>query len=167
MVVYYILDMGRVTHVCATCPEHFTRRYSATRHNLTIHNGRGEIVPLLEYLVGRNSGRYRPSHPSWYRRRSKENRIHNFGHANASRSCRLYGRYFSTISERIEVLHNKDIIVNAYLQALHNAKKWDYFAETESLSLVPLAIEPLNEALIDANKRGIRLDLLPKLQKIT
>ena len=81
MVVYYILDMGRVTYVCATCEEHFTRRYSATRHNLTIHSGRGEIVPLLEYLVGRNSGRYRPSHPSLYRRGRGEKRIHNFGHA--------------------------------------------------------------------------------------
>ena len=77
--------MGRVTHVCATCAEHFTRRYSATRHNLTIHGGRGEIGPYLEYLVGRNSGRYHASHPSWYRRRrSKEKRIHNFGHANAA-----------------------------------------------------------------------------------
>ena len=74
MVVYYILDMGRATYVCATCAEHFTRRYSATRHNLTIHNGRGEIVPLLEYLVGRKIGRYQASHPSWYRRR----RIHDF-----------------------------------------------------------------------------------------
>jgi hypothetical protein len=54
--------------VCATCSEHFTRRYSATRHNLTIHNGRGEIVRLLEYLVGRSSGRYRASHPFWYKR---------------------------------------------------------------------------------------------------
>ena len=84
MVVYYILDMGRVTHVCATCAEHFTRKYSATRHNLTIHNSRGEIVPLLEYLVGRKTGRYHASHSSWYRsRRSKENRIHKFGRANA------------------------------------------------------------------------------------
>lgn len=40
-----------------------------------------------------------------------------------------------TSNERIEVLHNKEIIVNTYLQALHNAKKWDYFAETKSLSL--------------------------------
>jgi hypothetical protein len=73
--------MGRVTHVCATCEEHFTRKYSATRHNLSIHKGIGEIVTLLEYLVGRNSGRYRPSHPSLYRRRRGEKRIHNFGHA--------------------------------------------------------------------------------------
>jgi hypothetical protein len=70
--------MRRPTHVCATCSEHFTRKYSATRHNLTIHNGRGEIVTLLEYLVGRNSGRYRPSHPSLYRRRRDEKR-NNFG----------------------------------------------------------------------------------------
>jgi hypothetical protein len=72
--------MGRVTHACTTCAEHFTRRYSATRHNLTIHNGRGEIVPLLEYLAGRNSGRYQPSRPSLYRRPSKK-RIHDFRRA--------------------------------------------------------------------------------------
>jgi hypothetical protein len=63
--------MGRLTYVCATCSEHFTRKYSATRHNLTIHNGRGEIVRLLEYLAGTLSGQYLPSHPSWYRRTQK------------------------------------------------------------------------------------------------
>jgi hypothetical protein len=73
--------MGRATYVCATCEEHFTRKYSAMRHNLTIHNGMGEIVTLLEYLVGRKSGRYRPSHPSLYRRRRGEKGIPNFGHA--------------------------------------------------------------------------------------
>ena len=35
---------------------------------LTIHNGRGEIVRLIEYLVGRSSGRYLASHPFWYKR---------------------------------------------------------------------------------------------------
>lgn len=63
--------MGRMTYVCATCSEHFTRKYSAARHNLTLHNGRGEIVRLLEYLAGTISGRYLPSHPSWYRRTQK------------------------------------------------------------------------------------------------
>jgi hypothetical protein len=72
--------MGRPTYVCGTCEEHFTRRYSATRHNLTIHNGRGEIVGLMEYLAGRNSGRYQPSRPSLYRRPSKKC-IHRFRHA--------------------------------------------------------------------------------------
>ena len=74
--------MGRPTYVCTTCSEHFTRKYSAKRHNITVHhnNGGGEIVPLVEYLVGRNSGKYEASRPSWYRR-AKEKRIHNFGHA--------------------------------------------------------------------------------------
>jgi hypothetical protein len=71
--------MGRPTYVCATCSENFTRKYSATRHNLTIHNGRGEIVRLIEYLVGRSSRRYQASNPFWYRRR-----IHNFAHVTTS-----------------------------------------------------------------------------------
>jgi hypothetical protein len=71
--------MGRITYVCATCSEHFTRRYSATRHNITIHSNRGQIVPLLEYLAGRHSCRYHASDPSWYRRHNRK-RIHNFGH---------------------------------------------------------------------------------------
>jgi hypothetical protein len=60
--------MGRPTYVCATCSEHFTRRYSAKRHNFNIHAGRSEIVPFIEYMVGRSSGRYLASHPSWFRK---------------------------------------------------------------------------------------------------
>ena len=70
-----------------------------------------------------------------------------------------------TSNESIVVLSNKDIILNAYLQALHNAKKWDYFAETKSLSLVPLAIESLEEALIDAKRRGIKLRFITEITK--
>jgi hypothetical protein len=79
--------MGRVTHVCVTCAEHFTRKYSATRHNITVHGNRGEIVPLLEYLVGRYCGRIPASNPFWYSgRHSKKNRIYDFGRAIAVRS---------------------------------------------------------------------------------
>src|ERR1700739_659309 len=60
--------MGRPTYVCATCAEHFTRKYSAKRHNFNIHAGRSEIVPFIEYMVGRSSDRYLASHPSWYRK---------------------------------------------------------------------------------------------------
>ena len=74
--------MGRATYVCTTCSEHFTRKYSAKRHNITVHhnNGGGEIVTLVEYLVGRKSGRYQASDPSWYRRRSDKS-IHKFERA--------------------------------------------------------------------------------------
>lgn len=70
-IVYLWIKMGRLTYVCATCSEHFTRKFSASRHNLNIHNGGGEIVRLIDYIVGRVSGRYLATHPSWYRREQK------------------------------------------------------------------------------------------------
>ena len=53
--------MGRITWVCATCGEHFTRKYSANRHNNNLHSGNGQIVRFLDYIVGRASGQYLPS----------------------------------------------------------------------------------------------------------
>src|SRR5207244_12543015 len=38
------------------------------RHNFNIHSGRSEVVPYIEYMAGRSSGRYLASHPSWYRK---------------------------------------------------------------------------------------------------
>jgi hypothetical protein len=55
--------MGRITWVCATCEEHFTRKYSASRHNNNLHFGNGLIVTMLDYIVGRASGQYLPSDP--------------------------------------------------------------------------------------------------------
>lgn len=52
--------------MCATCSQPFTRRTSATRHDNNKHRGQAEIVPLLEYLVGRGTGRYMPSKPLSY-----------------------------------------------------------------------------------------------------
>jgi hypothetical protein len=55
--------MGRITWVCATCGEHFTRKYSASRHNNNLHSGNGLIVTLLDYIVGRASHQYLPNDP--------------------------------------------------------------------------------------------------------
>jgi hypothetical protein len=63
--------MGRLSYVCGTCSEHFTRKYSAMRHNFNIHNGGAEIVRLIDYIVGRVTGKYLATHPSWYRRERK------------------------------------------------------------------------------------------------
>src|SRR5215469_14980257 len=76
-----MLDMGHPMYVCTTCSEHFTRKYSAKRHNITVYGNRGKIVPLIEFLVGRNSGRYQASHPFWHPRARNEKHIHNFGRA--------------------------------------------------------------------------------------
>jgi hypothetical protein len=73
-----ILEMGRPSYVCATCSEHFTRKYSAKRHNENIHNGTAEIVRLIDYLAGRSSGRYMPDNPFWHK---QNNPYHNVGSA--------------------------------------------------------------------------------------
>jgi hypothetical protein len=63
--------MGRPSYVCTVCSEHFTRKYSAKKHNLNIHADRSEIVPFIEYVAGRSSGKYVASHPSWYRKQTQ------------------------------------------------------------------------------------------------
>jgi len=68
--------MGRPSYVCTVCSEHFTRKYSARRHNHNLHNGAAEIVRLIDYLAGRSSGQYKPDNPFWYKR---YNQSHNFG----------------------------------------------------------------------------------------
>ena len=66
---------------------------------------------------------------------------------------------------RNEEIHNNEIIVSTYLhQALHKANKWD-FMETKSSLLVPLGIGSVNEALIDAKNRGIRLRFITEITK--
>jgi hypothetical protein len=58
--------MSRPNYVCVACSEHFTRRFSANRHNSNMHKGGAEIVSYMDYMAGRNSGRYQASHPSLY-----------------------------------------------------------------------------------------------------
>lgn len=54
--------------MCGECSEHFTRRSSGRRHNDSLHGGSADIVPLIEYIVGRSQGMYIPIHPSWTKR---------------------------------------------------------------------------------------------------
>jgi hypothetical protein len=63
-----ILEMSGASYVCTVCSQQFTRKYSGQRHNFNIHSGGSEIMPYIEYMAGRNSGRYLASHPSWFRK---------------------------------------------------------------------------------------------------
>ena len=78
-----MLEMGRPSYVCTVCSEHFTRKYSAKRHNQNIHNGTAEIVRLIDYLAGRSSGQYMPDNPFWYKH---NNPYHNVGAATVADS---------------------------------------------------------------------------------
>src|SRR5215831_11643159 len=48
--------MGRPSYVCTIYSEHFTRKYSAKRHNQNLHTGMAEIVRL-----------YTPNNPFWFK----------------------------------------------------------------------------------------------------
>ena len=67
--------MGRITWVCTTCAEHFTRGYSADRHNNNLHEGKGTVVRLLDYIVGSINGQFLPKDPLSYRtKKGKDNK---------------------------------------------------------------------------------------------
>ncbi|MGC2428558.1 MAG: hypothetical protein WA421_16100 [Nitrososphaeraceae archaeon] len=69
--------MGRITWVCATCAQHFTREYGANRHNSNLHEGKGTVVRLLDYMVGRINGQFLPNDPSSYRRKKGKEKKRN------------------------------------------------------------------------------------------
>ncbi|MGB8938508.1 MAG: hypothetical protein WCC17_25740, partial [Candidatus Nitrosopolaris sp.] len=66
----------------------------------------------------------------------------------------------------IEVLHGTEIIINTYLHILHNAnRRWDYFADVKSLSVVPLAFEAIKKAMLEAKARATRLRFITEITK--
>jgi hypothetical protein len=73
--------MGRITWVCATCAQHFTRFYSANRHNENLHNGGGQVVRLLDYMIGATNGKFPPNGPIAEQRRkgARNNNSRIFG----------------------------------------------------------------------------------------
>jgi len=54
--------MTKLNWSCTSCGMSSTRRFSIQRHidNYNIHNGLGQVVPFVEYSVGRREGKYQP-----------------------------------------------------------------------------------------------------------
>ena len=57
---------------CTACGMSSGRKYSVRRHieNYKIHNGAGNIIPFVEYAIGRREGKYQPMHVRSFRRSS-------------------------------------------------------------------------------------------------
>ena len=69
-------------------------------------------------------------------------------------------------TERIEVLHNTEIITRRYLQIFYNAtNRWDYFADIKSISIVPFAIDSIAKAASNAKDRGVKLRFVSEITK--
>ncbi len=52
--------MSKPNWSCTECGMYSSRRWSVERHILNLHNGSGNVVPFVDYLVGRKSGFYLP-----------------------------------------------------------------------------------------------------------
>ena len=54
--------MAKLNWSCTSCGMSSARRFSVQRHidNYNIHNGLGQVVPFVEYSVGRREGKYQP-----------------------------------------------------------------------------------------------------------
>jgi hypothetical protein len=52
--------MSKPNWACSVCGMYSSRRWSVERHILNLHNGSGNVVPFVDYLVGRKSGVYLP-----------------------------------------------------------------------------------------------------------
>jgi hypothetical protein len=64
----------------------------------------------------------------------------------------------------IEVLHDTEIIIDTYLHILHKAnRRWDYFADASSLSIVPFGFEAIKKAISEARARGTRLRFITEI----
>jgi hypothetical protein len=52
--------MSKPNWACSGCGMYSSRRWSVERHILNLHDGTGNVVPFVDYLVGRQSGFYLP-----------------------------------------------------------------------------------------------------------
>jgi hypothetical protein len=56
--------MEKPNWVCISCGMRSSRKYSVKRHISTVHGGYSRMVSFIEYIVGRQTGIYRPPFPA-------------------------------------------------------------------------------------------------------
>ena len=56
--------MEKPNWVCISCGMWSSRKYSVKRHISTVHGGNSLMVSFIEYIVGRQTGIYRPPFPA-------------------------------------------------------------------------------------------------------
>ncbi len=67
---------------------------------------------------------------------------------------------------RLEVLHDTETIINTYLHILQNTNsRWDYCADSRSLSLIPSAFEVIKKAILEAKARDTRMRFITEITK--
>lgn len=132
------------TWVCGTCSQGFTRKYSANRHNKNIHFGRGIIVRLLDYIVGRIEGRYVASNPLLFRKNNGNSNFRmprsDIGMSNQTPSPISYGDSNSS-KDYNQMLQSRSPTVQVRNNASYDSSELDYMIDLVSRVLKILSIE--------------------------
>jgi hypothetical protein len=72
--------MSKPNWACSSCGMYSSRRWSVERHILNLHNGNSNVVPFVDYLVGRKSGFYLPKfRPTFVKKECNKNG-HGYGY---------------------------------------------------------------------------------------
>ena len=95
--------MGRNTWASESCAQNFTSRYSENRHNRNLHDGKGIIVRILDYVVGRLSGQFLSNDQLAYRRK-REN----------EKNQSLYGSNYNNNKSRPKVIADRTSDIISY-----------------------------------------------------
>ena len=64
-------SMPNPNYVCTICSQTFTRKWRGKVHNNNVHAGLAKTVRLIDYMIGRSSGEYKPNDPSLFRRKRR------------------------------------------------------------------------------------------------
>ena len=87
---------------CTACGMSSGRKYSVKRHiiNYNIHNGAGNVIPFIEYAVGRTGGKYQPQQVR----------------KNTRSQSQFLDRAYVKIAQEVENLIVNDIAKRIYLE---------------------------------------------------
>jgi hypothetical protein len=109
--------MGSKNYVCSTCGQDFTRKDTAYRHNLTLHQGHGTIVRTLEYLIGRIKGEFAPADPLSYRRQRRHsinNNPNNLHHGTIAHNSPQHLNLYDKSKDEVPIHTNSNMSADAY-----------------------------------------------------
>jgi hypothetical protein len=148
-----MIKMANPNYVCTACSQTFTRKWRGKIHKRDIHEEGSQIVSMIDYIVGRTSGRYLPSDPALFRRKKgSKNRLGNHTEDRKSAS----GVASDNLSRSNEHAVNED---KGVLNKNHYGREhFSYFMDTGSPSSIstqqsngsssPYPIEETQEATI-------------------
>jgi hypothetical protein len=103
--------MADKNYVCSICSQTFTRMWRGRVHNDNLHAGQGQIVRIIDYMVGRLNGLYLPGNPSDYR---KKNSLFSPRRQGIAKTPSASDQLLRTQDEIIKTTRLKEILVQYF-----------------------------------------------------